>query len=111
MVGFHHLIPLQGFQVNVEAPEAVQVLEHFVGGITQRFAVVLLVTQGQGTVATPVNAVDLYVGFAIAQVVLRCQGFTNGSIAVLVVYRRNQQIVLLIVIEDAEQLEIADHFG
>jgi hypothetical protein len=31
VVGFHHLIPLQGFQVNVEAPEPVQVLEYFLG--------------------------------------------------------------------------------
>ena len=51
MVGFHHLIALQGFQVNVEAPEPVQVLEHFLGGVAQGFAVVLLVAQGQRAVA------------------------------------------------------------
>ena len=28
-MGFHYLVALQGFQVNIEAPEAVQVLEHF----------------------------------------------------------------------------------
>jgi hypothetical protein len=51
VMGFHHLVALQGFQVNVEAPQAVQVLEHFLGGVAQRFAVVLLVTQGQRAVA------------------------------------------------------------
>ncbi|MNI31158.1 hypothetical protein D3C73_850330 [compost metagenome] len=109
MVGFHHLIPLQGFQMNVEAPETMQMLEHFLGGFSQRFAVVLLVAQGQRAVAATVDAVDLHVGFAVAQVVLRGQGFTDDPVAALVVNRWDQQVVLLIVIENAEQLEVADH--
>ena len=73
VVGFHHLLALDGLQVDVEAPQAVQVLEHFIGRIAQRFAVVLLVTQGQRAVAAAVNAPDLHVRFAVAQVVLRRQ--------------------------------------
>ncbi|MNR47789.1 hypothetical protein D3C85_1669370 [compost metagenome] len=96
--------------MNVETPEAVQVLEHFLGGLSQRFAVVLLVAQGQRAVAAAVDAVDLHVGFAVAQVVLRGQGFADDPVAALVVNRRDQQVVLLIVIENTEQLEVADYF-
>lgn len=32
MVGFHDLVALQRFQVDIEAPQAVQVFEHLVGG-------------------------------------------------------------------------------
>jgi hypothetical protein len=66
MVGFHDLVTLQGFQVDIEPPETMQVLEHFLGGLSQRFTVVLLVAQGQGAVAASVDAIDLHVGFAIA---------------------------------------------
>ena len=88
MMSFHHLVALQGLQVNVEAPEAMQVLEYFLCGLAQRFSVVLLVAQGQGAVASPADAVDLHVGFAIAQVVLRRQGFANDAIAALIVNGR-----------------------
>ena len=47
MVDLHDLVALQCFQVDVEAPQAVQVLENFFGGVAQGFAVMLLVTQGQ----------------------------------------------------------------
>ncbi len=56
VVGFHDLIALQGLQMDVETPETMQVLEHFIGGVAQRFAVVLLMTQGQGAIPTPVDA-------------------------------------------------------
>jgi len=49
--GFSSLIALQGFQVDVEPPQPMQVLEYFLGGVAQGFAVVLLVTQGQRAVA------------------------------------------------------------
>ncbi|MNH47285.1 hypothetical protein D3C79_1104430 [compost metagenome] len=45
----------------------------------------LLVAQGQGAVAASVDAVDLNVRFAIAQVVLCRQGFTDDAIAAFVV--------------------------
>ena len=45
MVGFHHLIALQGFQMNVESPKTMQVLEYLVSRFTQGFTVVLLMTQ------------------------------------------------------------------
>src|SRR5690606_5299717 len=66
-------IVLHGFQVHIEAPEAMQVLQHLFGGAAQRLAVVLLVAQGQRTIAAAVHAPDLYVGLAVAQVVLRRQ--------------------------------------
>ena len=47
VMDFHDLVALQCFKVDVEAPQAVQVLENFVGRVAQRFAVVLLVAQGQ----------------------------------------------------------------
>jgi hypothetical protein len=50
VMSFHDLFSLQGFQVDVETPESVQVLEHFLGGLSQRLAVVLLVAQGQRAV-------------------------------------------------------------
>ncbi|MNW04474.1 hypothetical protein D3C71_2005690 [compost metagenome] len=71
----------------------------------------LLVAQGQGTVATTVNAPDLHVGFAVAQVVLGGQGFTDDPVAAFVMDGRYQQVIALVVIEDAEQLEVADHRG
>ncbi|MNY18084.1 hypothetical protein D3C86_1514390 [compost metagenome] len=111
VVSLHHLVALQGFQMNIEAPQAVQVLEHFLGGVTQWFAVMLLVAQGQGAIAAPVDTPDLHVGFAVAQVVLGGQGFADYPVAFLVVDGRHQQIVALIVIEDAEQLQVADHLG
>jgi hypothetical protein len=77
VVGFHHLVALHGFEVDVEAPQAMQVLEHFVGGVAQRFAVVLLVAQGQRAVAAAVDAPDLDVGLAVAQVVLGGQLLTD----------------------------------
>ncbi|MNP00179.1 hypothetical protein D3C76_919650 [compost metagenome] len=67
-----------------------QVLEHFLGGLSQRFTVVLLVAQGQGAVAASVDAVDLHVGFAIAQVVLGGQGFTDDAITAFVMNGRYQ---------------------
>ncbi len=109
VMGFHDLVALQGFQMNVEAPQAMQVFEHLVGGVAQRFAVVLLMAQGQRAVAAAVDAVDLHVRFAIAEVVLRSEGFANDSVAAFVMDRRYQQIVLLIVIENAEQFQVADH--
>jgi hypothetical protein len=33
VVSFHDLVALQGFQVDIEAPETVQVLENFVSGV------------------------------------------------------------------------------
>jgi hypothetical protein len=33
MVGFHDLVALQGFQLDIEAPQPVQVLEDFVSGL------------------------------------------------------------------------------
>ena len=47
MVHFHDLIALNGLEMNVETPEAMQVFKDFVGGFAQGFAVMLLVTQGQ----------------------------------------------------------------
>ncbi|MNP69031.1 hypothetical protein D3C76_1650710 [compost metagenome] len=88
-----------------------QVLEHFLGGLSQRFSVMLLVTQGQGAVAASVDAVDLNVRFAIAQVVLCRQGFTDDAITAFVVNGWHQQVVLLVVIENAEQFQVANHFG
>ncbi|MNN70005.1 hypothetical protein D3C81_1858340 [compost metagenome] len=76
--------------MDIEAPEAMQVLEHFLGGLSQRFTVVLLVAQGQGAVAASVDAVDLHVGFAIAQVVLGGQGFTDDAITAFVMNGRYQ---------------------
>jgi hypothetical protein len=31
MMGLHHLLALQGFEVDIESPEAMQVLEDFIG--------------------------------------------------------------------------------
>ena len=46
-MGLHDLVALHGFQVDIEAPQAMKVLEHFLGGVAQRLAIVLLVAQGQ----------------------------------------------------------------
>ena len=88
MVDFHDLVALKGFKMNIEPPQAMQVFEHFVSGVAQGFAVMLLVTQGQRAIAAAVDAPDLHVGFTIAQVVLSRQGFTNGAVAVLVMNGR-----------------------
>ena len=45
--GLHELVALAGFQVDIEAPQAMQVLEHVGGGVAQRLAVELLVAQGE----------------------------------------------------------------
>ena len=71
MLGGDQLIALAHLQMDIKAPQPVQVLEHFASGVAQWFAVVLLVAQGQRAVATAVDVPDLYVGFAVAQVVLR----------------------------------------
>lgn len=62
VMGLDQLVALQGFQMNIKTPQPVQVLEHLVGRVAQRFAVVLLVAQGQRAIPTAVDAVDLYVG-------------------------------------------------
>jgi len=111
VVGLHHLIALHGFQMDVEAPQTMQMLEHFFSGIAQGFAVVLLVAKGQRAVATAVDAPDLHVGFAIAKVVLSCQQLADDPVAGLVMDGGYQQVVALIVVEDAEQLEVTDHLG
>ena len=111
MVGFHHLVALQGFQVNVEPPQPMQVLEYLFGGFAQGFAVVLLVTQCQLAVAAHIDAVDLHVGLAVSEVVLRRQGFTDGAVAGFIVNGRHHQIILEVVVHDAEQLEVANHLG
>ena len=47
MQGADQLFALTAFQVNIKAPETMQVLEHCFGRFAQGFALVLLVTQGQ----------------------------------------------------------------
>ncbi|MNF07109.1 hypothetical protein D3C80_2072150 [compost metagenome] len=62
-----------------------QVLEHFIGRVAQRFAVVLLVAQRQRAVTATVDAPDLHVRFTVTQVVLRGQQFTNHPVAGFIV--------------------------
>ncbi len=69
------------------------------------------VTQRQRAVAPSVHVPHLHVRFAVAQVVLRGQLFTNRPVARLIVDGRHQQLVLLIVVQHAEQTQIADHLG
>ncbi len=73
VVGLHELVALQGLQVDIEAPQAMQVLEHVGGGVAQRLAVELLVAQGQRAVAATVDVPDLDVRLAVAEVVLRAR--------------------------------------
>ncbi|MCY1408021.1 hypothetical protein D9M71_233360 [compost metagenome] len=47
VVGFHHLIALQGFQVDIEAPQTVQMFKNLLSGFSQGFAVMLLMAQGE----------------------------------------------------------------
>ena len=47
MLGADQLFALVHLQVDIETPQAVQVFQHFLGGVAQRFTVMLLVAQGQ----------------------------------------------------------------
>src|SRR5690606_41754527 len=71
--------------------------------------VVLLVAQGQRTIAAAVHAPDLNVGFAVAEVVLRGQQFADGVVAAFVMDRRYQQFFLVVVVKNAEQLRSEEH--
>ena len=45
MVDLHHLIALEGFEVDIKTPQPVQMLEYLVSGVAQWFAVMLLVAK------------------------------------------------------------------
>ncbi|MCY1450807.1 hypothetical protein D9M71_676410 [compost metagenome] len=71
----------------------------------------LLVAQGQRAVAAAVDVPDLDVRLAVAEVVLRRQVLADRAVAVVVVDGVDQQVLLVVVVLDAEQLEVADHLG
>ena len=56
--------------MNRESPQPVHVLQHFVGAVVQRAALVLCVPQREAAIAADVGRDDLDVRFALAQVVL-----------------------------------------
>ena len=111
MLFFLERIAVPALQMDIEAPQPVQVLEHTLGGLAQGFAFVALVAQGQGAVATAVDLPDLDIGLVVAQVVLGGEQFPYPAVAGVVMDGGDLQVVVFLVVDDGEQLEFTDHPG
>src|SRR5690606_35881964 len=61
-------LTVHALQVDIETPEPVQVLEHALGGLAQRLALMALVTQGQWAVMTAIHFPDLDVVPVLAEI-------------------------------------------
>ena len=70
-------IPAHALQLHAKAPQPRGVLEHFMGVVGQRVALVLRVAQGQAAVAAQVHVPDLNIGLTRAQIVLLRQGLAQ----------------------------------
>src|SRR5690606_7195362 len=108
---FYQLLALVAFQVNVEAPQTVQVLEYRLARFAQRTTVMPAMPQGQRAIAAAVDTPDLHVGFAVAQVVLGGEGFAQVAIAAVIMDGTDLQTVLLVIVEHAEQAQVTHDFG
>jgi hypothetical protein len=67
------------------------------------------VTQRQAPVAANIGRNDLNVRFAVAQIVLTREQFSDPTVTARIVNRRNLEFGLFIVIDHAEQPQIAHH--
>ena len=86
-------------------------LQHFLRAVVQRPVVVLRVAQRQRAVTAQVDAPDLDVGLALAQVVLARQRFAQAAVTGIVVDGRDLEVLFLLVVVDREQAEIAHQLG
>ncbi|MCC2633413.1 MAG: hypothetical protein K0S48_1299 [Ramlibacter sp.] len=107
----HPLVPVHALQPDAEAPQAGDVLDHFLGAVVQGTIAVADVAQGEGAVAPGVDVPHLDVRLAPAQVVLPRQRLAQAAIAVVVVDGRDLQLRLRRVVQHREHAHLAHQLG
>src|SRR5690606_13127921 len=97
--------------MDVESPQLMQVLQYLGGAGVERPAIVLGMLQIHRTIAAHVNVYDLNIGLAIAQIILAGQFLADQTVALVVMDGFDFNLTVVIIIQYAEQLQVADNLG